>query len=299
MKKKQTSATFRPRGSTTVQHADSATCRVVSCRWLLTACLLLSVLTLGLLPTHAQFRPSGPAPSAYTPPPAKTVEIGAWGWFISPDGNIELESGDVSTSVSLNEIGADGSETIPGAFITLGDRFQLGAEAYQLSVGGDGNVSRTVSLFGFTTGLQSDVASDVDLTLARLFARYNIDIDGFRLGLEGGGQYADAQAELNSDLAGSFDVGTETVIPYAGLRAEFRPLEAFVIRGSLLYSSWEIDDIETSFTQLDLSAHGEFGKNVIIGGGYRQLDIEIDAPDDNVFADLDFSGPIVFAGLQF
>jgi len=231
---------------------------------------------------------------------AQMVDIDVHLWSLSSEGDVDFD-GDVSASVDLDDdLGLD-EEWTPGATIVLGEGlFRLGASATQIDLAGSETVSRTISFGGLSFDASADADSSLELLLARGFARLHFGSDEFAVNVDAGGIYADIETTI-SGASGLVSETAETnvVLPFLGAEAVANPFDALELRAAIRLSQWEVSDIDVSWTDIEIGAHYEGLSPFTVGGGYRRLALDLDAPSDDLSSDLVFSGPVIYTGLEF
>lgn len=231
---------------------------------------------------------------------AQVAELDLHLWSLSVEGDLDLVGG-VSASVDLEDDLGIEEEWTPGATVVLGEGlFRIGAAVTQIDLTGSETVSRTVSVGGLSFDASADADSSLELLLARGFARLHLGSDELAVHLDAGGIYADIDAQINAG-GGILDQSAQTsvVLPFLGAEAVAKPFEGVELRAALRISQWEVDNIDVGWTDLELSAEYKGLSPFTVGGGYRRLALDLDAPAQEVSGDLVFSGPVIYAGLAF
>jgi len=231
---------------------------------------------------------------------AQLIRAEAWGWYMTPEGDVEIgEILGLSARVDVDEeLGID-SEIIPGGRVTFGDTLQIGGGGYQMSLSGNEQVGRQIEFLGFSFDASTDTASSLDLTLLQGFLRYRVGNEQIKAFVEGGGMFVDVAVDIRSDDVGEADASAAVVIPYGGLGVEATIQNRFSLNGSFRYMTFSWDDIEATWSEFEVGGRVHLGENFMLGGAWRNMGVEVDAPDDDLFTDLTFSGPVAYVGLQW
>lgn len=231
---------------------------------------------------------------------AQLVRAEAFGWWMTPEGDVsvgEVLGFEARVDVA-DELGID-SQLIPGGKVLFGNRLQLGASGYQMSLSGNEDVGRQIDILGFSFDASTAVNSGLDLTLAQGFLRYNFGLEQFDVFLEGGGMFVDVAVDIRSDDVGEADASAAVVIPYGGVGGEVRIQDRFSLNGSFRYMTFTWEDIEATWSEFEIGGRVHFNDTVLLGGAWRSMSVEVDAPEENLYTDLTFSGPLAYIGLQF
>ncbi|MCX7010297.1 MAG: hypothetical protein NTY53_24165 [Kiritimatiellaeota bacterium] len=197
-----------------------------------------------------------------------------------------------------NDLGYGSRVGVPDARIVLGKYVEFGAEFFQFSMSAQNNISREVRFHDLVYPVNADVATRLDATFVRGFARLNIGPDEIHGGIFAGGQYMDFSAKASSSLVGSTEKEVQTGMPYVGAFLEVSPVEWLAVRGSICGFKWDFDQVNARFIDVELGAMVKLDW-FYAGAGYRHIAIDGEYSSAPVTADLKLSGPMIFAGVRW
>lgn len=229
----------------------------------------------------------------------QTIDIDAWIWNVSSSGDIEL-SGDLGDQLDIGEQLSIGEEWTPGATLIFGEGpFQIGASVFQLDLGGTEEVEQTFSFGGLDFNASADATTNLEMLVARGFLRFQLGEEAVSFALEGGGTYVDLNATASALEVFSTGAESQVALPYVGAEIRFEPIPSVSLQAGLRYSNWEYSDIDTTWSEMELTAQWKPAPPFTVGGGYRRLAVMLDAPEEEVSGDLVFDGPAIYAGLEW
>ena len=244
-------------------------------------CLFFSFTCFGSLPARAQL-----------------LQAEAQMWYMTPSGEVDLDLAGFRSGVDLeDDLGLDDSTATLVLQGSIGDTHRIGFSGFRVDLDTQEALDQSVSFGGLNFNVNDLVDAQAEAQMARGFYRLTLGPDHLRVGLEGGGQYADLSAEAGSSLLGSTRASTQVVIPYGGVHVEVAPLDFLRFQGAYRYSNWAFSDVNASYQQFDLSARVIMVNHIDLGVGYRQLAVDVSKDDTDV--DVTFSGPTIFAGVRF
>jgi hypothetical protein len=231
---------------------------------------------------------------------ASASDLGGFAWLMKPKGTAEVgDDGLLGTRFDLEkDLGAGDDIVVPGGQIVLGNASALGFEAMQIEIEGENTITRDIQFRDLNFTARSRVLSELNATMLHGFLRVGVPGPGLSAGAEGGVVYADMEARAAAGGIGSASADAQAGMPYAGLFLRIQPTKGFVIKGSGRYSSWDINDYEVDYLDIEVSARIEV-QPFFIGGGYRSLDLEVADKGENIAVDVGFTGPVVYAGLTW
>lgn len=233
---------------------------------------------------------------------AVTLEGKAYYWYMTPEGDVAVGSGGLAgTEVDLeDDLGYDETEGIVGARVLVGgDVHQLGADFFTLDLSAKSTIDRTINFSDLTFRVQDNIQSSLEATLVRGYYRLNVGSETVSGGLLLGGQYIGIDAEASSQTVGSASAEAEAGAPIVGAHLTLHPLPLFLIEGSLIGTSLDFGSIEATYYDAEISGSLVIPPGLLLGGGYRYIDIDGEYDDEDIEVDLQFSGPILFAGFHW
>ena len=235
------------------------------------------------------------------PPAAHALlDIEGYYWFMKPSGTAAIGlDGLAGTEVDLrNDFGYGGQVGVPGARLILGDLFQVGAEYFRINMSAENTIQRVVKFQDLEYPVNADVATSLESTFLRGFARLNLGPDTVHGGLMIGGQYMSFDAQASSSLVGSTEQKIQTGMPLVGAFLEVNPLPILGLRGSITGSKWDFGDINARFLDAEITALLRY-ELLFAGGGWRYIEVKGSYAQYPVDVDIKLSGPMIFAGVQW
>jgi len=230
---------------------------------------------------------------------AQTIDLDVWMWNVASSGDVEL-TGDLADRLDLGQDLSLAEEWTPGATLIFGEGpFQIGASVFKLDIGGTEEIEQTISFGGFDFDARADATTTLELLSARGFLRFQLGEEAVSFALEGGGTYLDVDADLSALDLVSAGADSQVILPYAGAELRVKPLPSISLLAALRYTNWEYSDIDTTWSEMELTAQWKPAPPFTVGGGYRRLAVMLDAPDEDVSGDLVFDGPAIYAGLEW
>jgi hypothetical protein len=243
-------------------------------------------------------------PSCFAP----TIDATARYTQLTPKGNLAISDAALFTSNSLEDLGLDDKEGLPGAMVDfqwLGPHISVSTQSGSWS--GAGMLSGEFSDGTITIPAAASVDSELDLAIHSAIVTWDFLPGDAELGLGFGVDLL--------DLKGSFtDTGTTDVIDFD----ETLPLPMLAVRGNVHVGSIELgghiagfkldyDGNDAEFIDMDLMGRYHFigGSSRASGSvmlGFRSVSLKVDYEGDSserIVADLDFTGPFIGAQLSF
>jgi hypothetical protein len=224
---------------------------------------------------------------------------GSW-WFMKPSGKLALGvNGLEGTSADLqSDLGYGSRIGVPDVKVILGKYVEFGAEYFAFNVSAQNTISRDVRFNDVVYPLNADVATSLDATFVRGFARLNVGPEWLNGGVYGGGQYMAFNAKAASSLVGSTESDVKAGMPYVGGFLEAAPFDWLALRGSACGFKWTFQQVDVKFLDVELSALLTLDW-FYAGGGYRYISINGVETDYPITADLKLAGPVVYVGVRW
>ncbi len=217
--------------------------------------------------------------------------------LMSPKGEFAAEVNGVGTRIDMeDDLHFDDSNgAVAEASMQLGN-FRLSAGYLPLNFDGEGALEQDISFDGRIFTANTNVSSDVDIKLYDIgLTWYLINTDDstvkFKLGPELAVKIADADVSMTDLTTGIREEASGLApIPTLGLRSQLAVGDLLGIVARAGYITYSGNNF------LDAEAQLEFSPIPMVGiyAGYRIFDIKVD--ENDIFLDLQFSGP--FAGLM-
>lgn len=220
--------------------------------------------------------------------------------LMSPKGEFAAEVNGIGTRINMeDDLHFDDSQgVVAEAALQLGN-FRLSAGYMPLSFSGEGALNQDISFDGQIFTANTNVSSDVEIKLYDIgLTWYLINTAAtpvkFKLGPELAIKIADADVSM-TDLATGIKEEASGIapIPTLGLRSQLALGDMFGIVARAGYITYN----GNSF--LDAEAQLEFSPVPMVGiyAGYRLFDIKVD--ENDIFLDLQFSGPFLGMVVRF
>lgn len=231
---------------------------------------------------------------------ARSTELSGFYWLLTPSGNATVgKNSIVGTKFSMEkDLGYTDEIGTAGGTVLLGDVIQFGVTIFGAEADASKVITRDIQFRDLNFSASSRMTSEFDATIGRAFLRLSSPTDGFHIGAEAGLLYAGLSASARASGIGSAEAEADAGMPYAGLHLSLNPVDAFSIHAEGRLSKWEISDYEVEYVDIEVSARLHL--NVLfLGGGYRNMAIQVIDEPDNIDVDLEFSGPILYAGFEW
>ncbi len=226
----------------------------------------------------------------------------------TPEGDIGISTTGVTATNSLEGLGLNDEERIPGAMVD----FQWGGPHISVSTqqgdwSGTGTLNAEFSDGTVTIPVGTAVNSELDLAIHGAVITWDFLPGNAELGIGFGVNALDFQGSFESQSTmDRIDFDEMLPIPSIAVRANVQ-VGAFEVGGHASGFEIDYDGDEAFFLDMDVNARYHFiGGNSRASGsvmlGYRALQLEVDYTDDSgerVDMDLDFSGPFIGAQLSF
>ncbi|RJP79110.1 MAG: TIGR04219 family outer membrane beta-barrel protein [Desulfobacteraceae bacterium] len=236
--------------------------------------------------------------------PGIDVEIAIGGWAQTPSGDLSYVSGVPGVNDTLDletDLGFDDQTRITGrAKIEL----PIVPNIYLVAAPMEFEGSKTVDMdftFGdqsFTSGMT--ISSKLTLNQYDIGLYYGVPflktatLDRLNIDFGVNARIMEVKAEImDSTLTVSAEKSITVPVPMVFLAVQFKPVERFALEAEARGLSVGDNKI---FSVIGRAKATVFGP-AFVAGGYRYDAIEID--EDDVLADVSFSGPFLEAGLSF
>ncbi|MEM7392381.1 MAG: hypothetical protein AAF492_08525 [Verrucomicrobiota bacterium] len=231
---------------------------------------------------------------------ARAGEIEVYFWQMTPEGDAEVGTdGRGGTRADLeDDLGYGSEEDVLGFRASIGKRHQLGIAGFNIDAKARNRIDRTIRFADNTFRVSENVTTSLDMQFAQVYYKYRL---GHRLlngGLIAGAQYIQIDAKATSDRLGSASEEVDAPMPIVGVFAQSQPIGMLRLRGNLIYSDFDIEDVEATYTEFEISAMLHV-KNFFGGIGYRDIAIEAEEDSVPVVADISLTGPMAFIGMRW
>lgn len=231
---------------------------------------------------------------------ASAVDLHASFWLPAPEGSLAVgANGHAGTEVDLeDDLGYGDAESVGGFDGVIGSNHQLAFSYLDFGFSASKRIARDIMFDGqyFPQGFRVD--SDFDATLWRIAYRFVSGSDEIQGGFLIGLQFASADAKATAAEVIHASQSADFVLPVIGGLLEWRPNSYLGFGGNLTMGSWNWDDVEATFMDLDASAR-LYVDYFFAGAGYRYLAIDSEDESTPITLDVSFSGPTFFVGASF
>ena len=230
----------------------------------------------------------------------QATELSGYYWLLTPSGDATVgKNSIVGTKFSMEkDLGYTDEIGTPGGSILLGDVIQFGVTVFGAEADASKVITRDIQFRDVNFSASSRVTSEFEATIGRAFLRLSSPTDGFHIGAEAGLLYAGLSASARASGIGSAGAEADAGLPCVGVQLSLNPVDAFSIHAEGRLSKWEISDYEVEYVDIEVSARLHVDP-FFIGGGYRNMGIQVIDEPDNIDVDLEFAGPILYAGFEW
>lgn len=234
------------------------------------------------------------------------ISIGA---FIT-DQNMKTEFGvnfgDASLRVDFeDDLGFEDSQSVGrfAAFYKFNERHQLDFDVFDLSQSSTAVLQKEIKWGDITFPIDADVATSLDLGIYKIaYTYFPVQEEKGRFGLTGGLYVADIDLRLRVLPNDMQEVGAVTApLPVLGFRGEYYFTERWRGSASIEWFGLEIDEYDGHLQDSLLGIDYRMTEHFALGLGYNHVEIDVDATDKALRADLiwQYSGLIVYLRSTF
>lgn len=235
---------------------------------------------------------------AAAPRAAAELEGSYWMFGISGTAAVGID-GLEGTDFDVEEDFGYEDDEAAGATLVIGSVVQVGASYLQLSSSGQQRIDRTIKFRELTLPVSADVSSEFDYDAVRGFLRLNLDTDVVRGGLVGGIQYMQLEGRASAPRVGRATAEAEAPMPVVGAYVRLSPIERLQVHAQALGMSWEFDEVDATYFEAEAAARLYLTPNLYLGGGYRHIAVDVTDKSEVLEVDLEFAGPVAYAGLDW
>jgi hypothetical protein len=227
---------------------------------------------------------------------------------LDASGHIGASTSSVSGTTSLNDLGLDEDDSVPGVRVDAGLVVaRVIVSGLQTSISGDGTLSATMSQGGVTLPSGTTVDSSLDYDTLSAYGTFDfIPGDTFELGLGAGITGLKLKGDItstNPGTPGSVSFDETFAIP---VLAVFGAVNLGPIETSALLSGMKLDysGNNVTYTDIDLMAAWRFLDKAVkakLAVGWRQLSTKADfsSSGDDYEVDVTLSGPYLGLTIGF
>jgi len=180
----------------------------------------------------------------------------------------------------------------------IGDTHQAELVWLGVNVSGSDNIEVDSPVRGIPLSLRTKIDTTFDGTFVRAAYRYAQSIPGVDAAFILGLQYVDADTDFQSQAINLFASG-DSLMPVIGVYVRANPLPGVNLQASVVTTNIDINDTITRFTDLELGANFSFLHSFYGGIGFHILSAEFENDSENVDLEIKFTGPMIYAGLNW
>jgi hypothetical protein len=189
------------------------------------------------------------------------------------------------------------------AFYDFNERHRLDFDVFDLSQSAVATLSREIEWGDAVYPISAEVSTGLDLTIYKAAYTYHmLRRDKYRLGVTGGLYVADIALHLNLLESDQEERGDVTApLPVLGLRGEYFFSDRWRASASAEWFGLEIGEYEGTLHDFLISIDYNFGNHAAVGLGYNNVQINVDATEEELRADLrwKYSGFIGYLRFSF
>ena len=251
--------------------------------------------------------------SAYAQDGAVNSGQDDWGFsfgafFADQDMKTEFEVsfGDAGMIIDFeDDLGLKDSQSVfrLGAYNNLNERHRIEFDIFDLSQSATAILSRDIEWGDTVFPISAEVATGLDLSIYKVAYTYNmLRREKFKLGVTGGLYIADIAIELQLLDFDDQESGDVTApLPVLGIRGEYYFSERWRATASAEWFGLEIDDYDGTLQDVLIGIDYRVTKHASIGVGFNDVDIDVDATEKAIRADLkwEYSGYIAYLRFSF
>ena len=218
----------------------------------------------------------------------------------------EFNLGDVDIRVDFeDDLGLRDSQSV-GRFATFykfNERHRLDFDVFDLSQTSKAMLEREIVWGDTVFPISTEVATNLDLSIYKIAYTYHpLRRDKGKLGITGGFYVADvglAVRVLEDDLREAGEVTAP--LPVLGLRGEYYLSDRWRLSASIEWFGLEIDAFDGELQDALVGVDYRMSEHSAIGLGYNHVEIDIDATEEDLQADLiwQYSGVIAYLRFTF
>jgi hypothetical protein len=218
----------------------------------------------------------------------------------------EVSVGEIDLIVDFeDELGLRDSQSVFrfAAFYDFNERHRLDFDVFDLSQSAVVTLSREIEWGDVVYPISAEVSTGLDLTIYKAaYTYYMLRRENYKLGVTGGLYVADIGLHLNLLESDEEERGDVTApLPVLGLRGEYFFSDRWRASASAEWFGLEIGEYEGTLHDFLIGIDYRFGSHAAVGLGYNNVQINVDATEEDLRADLrwKYSGFIGYLRFSF
>ena len=242
---------------------------------------------------------------------ADEVSDHKWGFMVGAfitDQDMKTEFdfnlGDVDIRVDFeDDLGLRDSQSVGrlAAFYKFNERHQLDFDVFDLSQRSAATLEREIEWGDTVFPIAAEISTGLDLSIYKIaYTYYPLRRDEGKLGITGGFYVADIDLEMRVQENDLREIGDVTApLPVLGVRGEYYLSDRWRLSASIEWFGVEIDEYDGQLLDSLIAADFRMSEHSSIGLGYNHVDLDVDATEEKLQADLTWKYSGVIAYLRF
>ncbi|MGI9221889.1 MAG: hypothetical protein ACR2QS_12735 [Woeseiaceae bacterium] len=239
------------------------------------------------------------------------TDVSGWGFnlgafFADQDMKTQFQGSLGDTDVIIDfedDLGLRESQSVfrLAAFYDFNERHRVDLDVFDLSQNAVVTLSREIEWDGSIFPISAEVSTGLDLTIYKAAYTYNfLRRDNYKLGFTGGLYIADIALKLNQLDADLVERGAVTApLPVLGLRGEYFLSDRWRASASAEWFGVQVNEYEGTLHDFMVGIDYRFGNHAAVGLGYNNVEIDVDATEEDLRADLMWQYSGFFGYLRF
>jgi len=230
--------------------------------------------------------------------------LGVYAASSNTEARLDSPSG-IGTTVDLEDVmGLDSNDIVPQGLARwrFSERWRLELEYFELNRSNSKSITGEIVWGDQTFPVNTVVNAQFDIAVARLSCGYSFfKREDKELGVALGFHVTDMSAQLSSGPANQEEGKLLAPLPVISLYGQFALTDDWAVAGRMDVFRLEYDPYAGHVFSIGLDAVWQAWRNVGFGLGWRSLEIEVSAENDDWKGEVgsSYQGPIVFMNVSF
>jgi hypothetical protein len=233
--------------------------------------------------------------------------IAIGGYLPTSSTDIRLDSITLGAGANLNmedSLGLDERKLTP-EFIArwrFTERWRLELEYFQLDRSGTRTLNGSIQVGDKVYSANEDLQSEFNIAVTRMSVGYSFfKTRDKELGIGLGLHVAEIETRFNGSLVGAEGADAIAPLPVLSLYSQFALNDKWSVGARFDRFALEVDQYRGDITSLGLDLQYQPFRHVGFGIGFRTLDIELEAEEDDFRGSMEsrFAGPIFYINASF